>query len=109
MFFKTMVDKKKDKVEVDIIPKTNEEYISLTYGCIRFLDSFRFLTSSSDVLVKTIVDNSHETLKDLEGEIVDNDDFLNTVNQRKILIKEGKYKNDSTKDLKEDYPDKIKN
>ena len=39
MFFKKMVDKKNDKVKFDIIPKTNEEYISLTYGCIRFIDS----------------------------------------------------------------------
>ena len=27
MFFKNLVDKKKDKVEFEIIPKTNEEYI----------------------------------------------------------------------------------
>ena len=44
MFFKKLVDKKKDKVDLDIIPKTNEEYISLTYGCIRFIDSYRFLS-----------------------------------------------------------------
>ena len=42
MFFKKLVDKKKDKVGIDIIPKTNEEYISVTYGCIRFIDSFDF-------------------------------------------------------------------
>ena len=43
MFFKKLVDKKKDKVEFDIIPKTNEEYISVTYSFIRFIDSYRFL------------------------------------------------------------------
>ena len=26
-----------DKVKFDIIPKTNEEYISVTYGCINLL------------------------------------------------------------------------
>ena len=41
MFFKRLVDFKKDKVKFDIIPKTNEEYISVTYGCIRFIDSYR--------------------------------------------------------------------
>ena len=41
MFFKKLVDKKKDKVEFEIIPKTNEEYISVTYGCIRIIDSYR--------------------------------------------------------------------
>ena len=42
-FFKKLVEKKKDKVDFEIIPKTNEEYISVTYGCIRFIDSYRFL------------------------------------------------------------------
>ena len=53
MFFKKLVDKKKDKVDFDIIPNTNEEYISVTYGCIRFIDSYRFLSSGLDSLVKT--------------------------------------------------------
>ena len=42
MFFKKLVDKKNDKVKFDIIPRTNEEYISVTYGCISFIDSYRF-------------------------------------------------------------------
>ena len=71
LFFKKLVDKKKDKVKSDFIPKTNEEYISVTYGCIKFIDSYRFLSSSSDSLVKALVDNSHKTLKDLEEETVD--------------------------------------
>ena len=33
-FLKTIIDKKNDEVKFDIIPKTNEEYISVTYGCI---------------------------------------------------------------------------
>ena len=41
--FKKLVDKRKDKVDFEITPKTNEEYISVTYGCIRFIDSYRFL------------------------------------------------------------------
>ena len=53
MFFKKLVDKKKDKVDFEIIPKTNEEYISVIYGCIRFIDSYRFLSSGLDSLVKT--------------------------------------------------------
>ena len=48
MFFKRLVGKKKDKVDFDILPKTNEEYISVTYGCIRFNDSDRFLSSGLD-------------------------------------------------------------
>ena len=108
MFFKKLVDKKNEKVKFDIIPNTNEEYISVTYGCMRFIDSYRFLSSSSDSLVKTLVDNSHKKLKDFEEEIVDNDGILNIVNEIKVLIEEDKYKNDSIRELKKDYPEKIK-
>ena len=108
MFFKKLVDKKRDKVDFEIIPKTNEEYISVTYGCIRFIDSYRFLSSGLDSLVKSLVDNSHKTLKDFEEEIVDNDEILNIVNEIKMLITEDKCKNVSIKDIKKDYPDKAK-
>ena len=108
MFFEKLVNKKNDKVDFDIIPKTDEEYISLLYGCIRFIDSYRFLSSVLDSLVKTLVGNNHKTLKDFEEEIVDNDEILNNV-KKKIIIAEDKYKNDSIKDLKKDYPDEIKN
>ena len=107
MFFRKLVDKKKDKVKFKFIPKTNEEYISVKYGCIRFIDSSGFFSSSLGSLVKTLVDNSHKTLKDFEEIIVDNDEILNIVNEIKILITEDKYKNDSIKGLKKDYPDKI--
>ena len=66
MFFKTLVDRKKDKVDFKIIPKTDEKYISVKYGCIKFIDTYRFLSSSLDKLVKTLVDNSHKTLKNLK-------------------------------------------
>ena len=45
IFFKKLVDLKNDKVKFDIIPKTNEEYISVTNGCMRFIDSYQFLSS----------------------------------------------------------------
>ena len=95
-----MVDKKNDKVYFDIIPKTNEEYISVTYGCIRFIDSYRFLSSGLDSLVKTLVDNSNKTLGNFKKEIVDNDYILN------IVTDIGEY-NRTIKDLKKDYSDKI--
>ena len=106
MFFNKLVDKKEDKVDFEITPKTNEEYISVTYGCIRFEDVYRFPSSSLDSLVKTLVDNSHKTLNDFEEQIVDNDEILNIVNEIRMLITENKYKNDSIKDLEKDYPDK---
>ena len=102
MFFKKLVDKKKDKVDFEIIPKTNEEYISITYGCIRFIDSYRFLSSGLDSLVKTLVDNSNKTLKNLKEEIVDNEEILNIFNN---ITEEYR----TIKDLKKDYPNEIKN
>ena len=74
MFFKKLVDKKNDKVKFDIIPKTNEEYISVTYGCIRFIDSYRFLSSSLDSLVENLNNDDFIILK---KEFPDNWQYLN--------------------------------
>ena len=82
MFSKKLVDKKDDKVKFDIIPKKNEEYNSVTYGCIRFIDSYRFLSNSLDSLVQTLVDNSKKTLKNVKEEIIDNDEILSIVNEK---------------------------
>ena len=101
MFFKKLVDKMNVKVTFHIIPKTNEEYISVTYGCIRFVDSYRFSSSGLDSLVKTLVDSSHKSLKNLKEEFVDNDELLDIVN--KIV------EDETIKDLKKDYPNAIKN
>ena len=92
MFFKKLVDKKNNKIKFDIIPKTSEEYISVTYGCIRFIDSYRFLSSGLDSLVKTLAENSNKTLKNLKKEIVGSKEILNIVNK-----------------IEENYPEKIEN
>ena len=113
MFFKKLVDKKNDKVIFDIIPKTNEEYISVTYGCIRFIDSYRFQSSSLDSLVKALVDNSNKRLKDFKDEIFDDDEILDIVSKieknytEEILDLE---EDDRTiKNLKKYYPEEIEN
>ena len=99
-FFKKLVDKKNDKVKFEIKPKTDEEYIYVTYGCIRFIAGYRFSLSSLGSLVKTFVDNSHKTLKNLREEIEDDDGILKIVNE----IEE---EDRTIKDLKKDYPDII--
>ena len=101
MFFKKLIDKKNDEVKFDMIPKTNEEYISVTYGCVRFIDSYRFQSSSLGSLVKTIVDNSNKTLEKLKNEIVDNDEMLNIVDE---IVEDNK----TITDLKKDFQDKYK-
>ena len=107
MFSKKALERKKDKVKVKLIPKSNEKNISVQYGCIRFIDSYRFLSSSWDTSVKTLNDNSHKTLKDFGEKIVDNGEILKIVNEIRILIEEDMYNNDSIEDIKKDCPDKI--
>ena len=74
----------------------------MTCGCIRFIGSYRFLSSGLDSLVKTLVDNSHKTLKNLEEEIVDNEEIFDIVNK---IVEE----KETIKDLKKDYLDEIQN
>ena len=73
----------------------------MTYGCISFIDSCRFLSSGLDSLVKTLVDNSHKTMKNLKKEIVDNDEILDIVNR---IVEDDR----TIEDLKKDYPNEIK-
>ena len=40
--------------EPKIIPKSMENYVSIQVGCLRFLDSYRFLSSSLDKFVKSL-------------------------------------------------------
>ena len=77
-----------NKVKFDIIPRTNEEYTSVSYGCIQFVDSYRCLSGSSDSLVKTIIDNIHRTLKSLKKEIVLDGNMLKIVNEIETLSSE---------------------
>ena len=95
-----MVDKTNDKVKFDSIPKTIEEYISVTFGCKRFIDSYRFLSRSSDSLVKILPDNRHKTLNYMKKEIADNDEILKTVNG---IVEEDK----TIEDINQDSLDKV--
>ena len=106
MFFKTLVDKKKDNVEFKIIPKTDEKYMSVGYGCIKFIDTYRFLSSSLDKLVQTLAENSHKTLKILKKEVIGDDKILNIINELENLVDKTK-RNQSISTLKKKYPDKI--
>ena len=46
LFFNKLVDRKNNKVKFKTIPETCEEYFSVKYGCIRFVDSYRFPSNS---------------------------------------------------------------
>ena len=74
MFFKILVDLKEGKVKFKTIPETNEEYIAVKYGCIRFIDSYRFLTESLDKLIKNLDEDDFKILK---KEFPDKGQYLN--------------------------------
>ena len=61
-------------------------YISVACGCLRFIVSFRFFSSSLNSLVKRLIDDKHKTLKDLKKEIVGDDIVLNIVNKLESLV-----------------------
>ena len=106
MFFKTLVDRKKYIVKFEIIPKTDEKFISVKYGRIKFIDTYRFLSSSLDKLVQTLVDNSQKTLKNLKKEVIGDDRKLNIINDLENMIDKTK-RNQYISTLKKKYPDKI--
>ena len=106
MFFKQLVHRKKDNDKIEIISTTDEKYISLEYGCIKLKDTYRFLSSSLDKIVQTLVDNSHKTLKNLKKEVVGDDKILNIVSELENFIDKTK-RNQSISTLKKKYPDKI--
>lgn len=43
-----------DGADLSVIPKNKEKYVSFTWGRLRFLDSFGFMSSSLDTLVKDL-------------------------------------------------------
>ena len=88
IFFKRLVDLKNDKLKLKIFPKADEGYISVRCGCVRLIDSYRFLWGSLDSLVETLVDNSHKTLNESEEKIVDNNEKINNFKGIEKIFKE---------------------
>ena len=112
MFFKRLVDSKKDKVKIKIIPKTKEEYITVKYGCIRFIDKYRFLPESLDKLVKNLDEDDFKILKKefpdkwqyLNKKIAYPYEYFNSINDYKKPVDNLKKENFFS-NLKSDYPD----
>ena len=112
MFFKKLVDLKKDKVKFKVIPKTNEENIAVKYGCIGFIDSYRFLSDSLDKLVKNLDEDDFEILKKefpdkwqfLNKKLAYPYEYFNSIDDYKKPVDILKKENFFSK-LKNDYPD----
>ena len=63
MFFNDLCNSKVDKIDISVIPRTNEEYMCVNYGCIKFLDSMRFQTDSLEKLTESLKDEDYIHLK----------------------------------------------
>ena len=66
MIFNNLINSKNDKINLSGIPRTNEEFMCVKYGCVEVLDSMRFQQDSLKKLTeltKTI--RTIFTLKDI--------------------------------------------
>ena len=112
MFFKKLVDLKKDKVKFKIIPKTNEKYIAVKYGCIRFIDSYSLLSESLDKPVKNLDEDDFKILKKqfpdkwqyLNKKLAYPYEYFNNIDDYQKPVNNLK-KEDFFSKLKNDYPD----
>ena len=59
MFLNDLIISKNDKIRLSVIPRTNEEYMSVNYGCIKFLDSMRFQHDSVEKLTESLNDQGY--------------------------------------------------
>ena len=63
MIFNDLINSKTNKINLTVTPRTNEEYMSVNYGCVRFLDSMRFQQDSLEKLTESLKDDDYIHLK----------------------------------------------
>ena len=63
MFFNDLIKTKVEKQNLSVIARTSEEYMTVNYGCIKFLDSMRFQTDSLEKLTDSLKDDDSIHLK----------------------------------------------
>ena len=63
LFFNELIDSKVEKKNLSVIRRKSEEYMSVKYGCIKFLDSMRFQQDSLEKLTESLKDVDYIHLK----------------------------------------------
>ena len=63
MFFNGLINSKVEKQNLSVIARTSEAYMTVNYGCIKFLDSMRFQTASLEKLTESLKDDDYIHLK----------------------------------------------
>ena len=56
MFFNDLINSKKVQTKLSVIPRANEECLSVKYGCVKFLDSIRFKQDNLEKLTESLND-----------------------------------------------------
>ena len=49
-----------EEEQIGVIPNSTEKFMCFTIGSLKFLDTFQFMSSSLDKLVKNLHDNKSE-------------------------------------------------
>ena len=100
--------KKIPKYKFKILAKTSENYISFSFGCLRFIDSYRFLSSSLANLSTSLVDNELKIMKEYYP---NNEDFQLMRYKGAIPYSFYKSHNDFNNNelLKEQFYDQLRN
>ena len=67
--------------EPKIIPKSMENYVSIQVGCLRFPDSYRFLSSSLEKLVKSL---NSLPICEVSFAVMDENGFIDNLFKKKL-------------------------
>ena len=68
LFFKELIDIQNELSRVNVVPETKEKYLSVTYGCVKFLDSMQFLNGKLDDHAENLSDDAFVYLKQHFGQ-----------------------------------------
>ena len=90
--------------ELWVIPKNNQEYTSVLYGCIQFLDSSQFLSKGFDKIFISFAEIKHDVPKNVEKEFVDNESVKSKAKELEFFESKDKYKNGSVEKLNTKIP-----
>ena len=69
--------------------------MSVSFGCLRFIDSYRFSSSSLDKLTNSFIEIKHKSLEILQEHFLDTEIILDIYKESELFITNDKYGNES--------------
>ena len=94
-------DDEPNKINIEIIPKTEEKYITYSFKNLQFKDSFCFMASSLDSLVKNLRNDTQYDLSNFKNTIKTFQDKYPKISddECKLIIRKGVYPYEYMKDF----------